>query len=109
MRELESKKSNLFWDEYKIKTRTYKSAIVPYGSFEEFELSNVIRLGLVKEEKEVFANSQDLEIPVGESNNLGYLNYKLEIEMDYEIHHNITQLGELFLDACSEKRKTDTR
>lgn len=105
LQELESKKSRLSWHEYELLIRTRKSAVVLDGSFEEFELSNVIRLGLVKEEKEFFANSQDLEIPVGEANNYGYLNYKLEIEMNSEIHHNITQLGELFLDACTEKKE----
>lgn len=36
--------------------------MVPYDSLKEFALSNVIRLGLVKDEKEYYANSQTLEI-----------------------------------------------
>lgn len=103
--ELETKKRHLRWGGYQIEMRTRMSAVIPPDSMKDFELSNVIRLGLVKEDKEVFADSQNLEIPVNETNDSGYLNYNLEIEMDYEIHHNITQLGELFLDACTEKKE----
>lgn len=104
LRELESRKNNFWLDEWKIKSKINMAAIVPDDSIEEFELANIIRLGLVEKEKDVFANSQNLEIPVGNSNEYGYLNYKLEIEMDSVTQHRITQLGEMFIDACTEKK-----
>jgi len=80
--------------------------IIPENELREFELSNLIRLGLVKSTQETFANSQTLEIPNDlerEHEHDNYYNIDLEIEIESNIEHVLTELGELFLNACTEK------
>lgn len=76
---------------------------ITISNLKEFELSNLIRLGLVKEEKEYYANPQTLEIP--NSDRSMYLNVDLDIDMDSNIENILTELGKLFLVACKEKTK----
>lgn len=82
-----------------------KAEIIPYDSLKEFELSNIIRLGLAKEEKEFFANSQTLEIPNEREYDRSYTNIDLDIEVDSNTDNILTELGELFINACKDKRK----
>lgn len=105
IREIEIKKSALQIEEWKIKGKIHKKVIIPKEYLEEFELSNLIRLGLVKEEKDVHTTDQEMEIPVGEANDMGYLYYSMEIDLHTTIEYNMTQLGEMFIDACTEKIK----
>jgi hypothetical protein len=78
-------------------------AIVPDDTLENFELSNVIRLGLVKVEKDFFANTQSIEIPTGEYDR-SYVNVDFDIDVESDITYFMTELGELFFNACKEKR-----
>jgi len=77
--------------------------VLPDGGLRDFELSNVIRLGLVKLVQETYASSQTLEIPNDPDKE--YLHVDLEIEMESNDHHVLTELGELFVAACTEKEK----
>lgn len=80
--------------------------VIPENELREFELSNLIRLGLVKSTQETFANSQTLEIPKDlerEHEHDNYYNIDLDIEIESNIEHVLTELGELFLTACTEK------
>jgi hypothetical protein len=80
-----------------------KPATIPYDSLKEFELSNIIRLGLVKEEKEFYARSQTLEIPNDRDDNRRYINVDLDIDVESDKDNILTELGELFINACKEK------
>lgn len=89
-----------------------KPETLPYDCLKDFEFSNVIRLGLVKEEKEFYANSQTLEIPIDrdeEGFGRSYTNVDLEIDMDSNIDFILTELGELFIDACKDKKEKNSR
>lgn len=74
-------------------------------NFKEFELSNVIRLGLVKFIQLPYANSQTLEIPYNTTEiSSGYLKVDLDVEVEADEEYILTELGELFIEACSEKK-----
>lgn len=71
------------------------------GNAQEYELSNLIRLGLVKEVREAYANSKTLKIPNEPDER--YLEIELEIEVESNDTIVLTELGELFIKACTEK------
>lgn len=78
---------------------------VPIDILEQFEISNLIRLGLVKEVKEFYTNSQTLEIPNNTDERESHTRVDLNIDVETEIENILTELGELFISACKEKSK----
>lgn len=109
MLDLENKKRNLEWELQSLKYRESSifnklktPQILPEGDIRDFELSNIIRLGLVKSVQETYANSKTLEIP-RHSSYEEYLKVDIEIEVESENSHILTELGELFIEACTEK------
>ena len=78
-----------------------QAEIVPDGKLKEFEFSNLNRLGLIKEVHETYANSQTLEIPNDPDKE--YLTVDLAIEVESDKNYILTELGELFVNACKEK------
>lgn len=111
-RNIESQQNSLKHKEYSLNYQLRKPEIVPENSMKEFELSNVIRLGLVKEEKDFFANSQTLEIPLDREDGYGhsrsYANVDLDIEVESNTEYILTELGELFIGACNEKQNINS-
>jgi hypothetical protein len=92
----------MIWhEEWLIQREINKQTII--DGLKDFELSNVIRLGLVKEEKEFYTEPQTLEIPNERRDYDSYTNVKIDIDMVSEINHVLTELGSLFLTACREK------
>jgi hypothetical protein len=85
-----------------------KAEIVPDETLKEFEFSNVIRLGLAKEEKEFIANSQTLEIPNEREYDRSYINVDLDIDLESSTEIILTELGELFVNACKEKQQKNS-
>lgn len=82
---------------------------IEYRNLKGFELSNIVRLGLIKEENLVYANPQTLEIPLSRDDGYGekidYANVDLEIDVKSTTNYILTDLGELFFSACKEKKK----
>ena len=76
---------------------------------EDFEMSNLIRLGLVRLEQEFYANPQSLEIPRDNTPRNSLFNTfqltKVDFDLDagLESRHVLTELGFLFFKACKEK------
>lgn len=113
--ELEKEKKELelqlWWNthqEERISNNMKKPESLPILALLDFEESNLIRLGLIKEVKEFFANSQTLQIPIdpGEANyETGKINLDLDVEVDSKTEIIFTKLGELFISACKEKQK----
>jgi hypothetical protein len=101
----------LWWNTHqdeRISNNIKKPESLPILALLDFEESNLIRLGLIKEVKEFFANSQTLEIPIdpGEANyETGKINLDLDVEVDSKTEIILTKLGELFISACKEKQK----
>jgi hypothetical protein len=82
---------------------------IPEGEIYDYEISNLIRLGLIKEVQVPFANPQTLEIPRhDEYHNSDYVSVKLDVEVESNIENILTELGELFIQACSEKKEKST-
>ncbi len=83
-----------------IKRRIKKHKNIPDGIFEEFEMSNLVRLGLAKEVKHFFANRQTLDIPDDED---GYRSIDVDIDIQSKTENILTELGQLFFSACKLK------
>lgn len=105
-RKFESQQTSIKHKESSLNYQLRKPETIPYDSLKEFELSNVIRLGLVKEEKEFYANSQTLEIPNDRESDRSYINVDLDIDVESNTDNILTELGELFINACKVKNKS---
>ncbi|RYJ51904.1 DUF4393 domain-containing protein [Flavobacterium petrolei] len=103
-RKIEGQQSSIKYKESGLNYQIRKPETIPYDSLKEFELSNVIRLGLVKEEKEFYANSQTLEIPNDREYDRSYINVDLDIHVESNTDNILTELGELFINACKDKQ-----
>jgi hypothetical protein len=104
-RKVESQLNSLKYKESSYAYSLMKPEIIPINSLKEFELSNLIRLGLAKEIKEFYANSQSLEIPNESYEERRYISIDLDIDLDSKVENILTELGELFISACKEKTK----
>lgn len=105
-RKIETKLTTLKYKESSIQRNINHSETVPYGSLKDFEISNLIRLGVVKEEKDFYANSQTLEIPYEREPEFerSHLTVDLSIDVESNTDNILTELGELFINACKEKK-----
>lgn len=106
-RKLESNLSSLKYQENWIQRKMFAPEVIPEDELEDFELSNLIRLGLVKAIQETIANSQTLEIPQRRDDDYyhsDYVSVDLEIDLESNIEHIMTGLGDLFVDACTMKK-----
>ena len=70
----------------------------------EFEISNLIRLGLIKNVIAHYIHSKPLRISREDFEDDVNVDLEIGIDQDYE-YNNITELGELFIRACTEKDK----
>jgi hypothetical protein len=107
-REFERELRNLDNEEHKIQYSIKRAEVISEDLFKDFEMSNLTRLGLIKEIREFYAESQTLEIPIetedGYGNFRSYANVDLDIDMDSTTEFILTELGELFFKACKEKK-----
>lgn len=74
--------------------------ILNIGEIKGFEISNLIRLGLIKEVHETFANSQSIELPDPQDY---WSSVDFDIDIESNVRFELTELGEIFIEACSEK------
>lgn len=82
----------------------YKFQVVDDTVLEEFEISNLIRLGTVKTKVDHEVYAEPIRIPaVYEYQPETTLDINVGIEPGYD-YHILTELGELFIKACSEKK-----
>jgi len=106
-REIEYELSKLKYKELSIKRKIIEPEIIPDGELKEFEVSNLVRLGLIKETQETIANPQTLEIPNKREDEWEYrskyVSVDVEIELETYTDYILTELGELFVKACTEK------
>lgn len=99
----ERKLNSLKYDEFRLIQKINSPESFPDDSLKEFELSNLIRLGIVKEEKEVYASSQSLEIPNERDEYRSHTNIDFDIDVETTVENILTELGELFVKACKQK------
>lgn len=91
--------------EFSLRYNINKSEVIPSEFLKEFEISNMVRLGVLKEEKEFYAHSQTLEIPNDKDEYNSYTRVDLDVDVDSTTEIILTELGELFVKACVEKNK----
>lgn len=107
-RELERELRNLDIEEHKIQFSIKRAEVVSEELFKDFEMSNLTRLGLIKEIREFYAEGQTLEIPLEREDSYGYsrsyAKVDLDIDLDSTTEFILTELGELFFKACKEKK-----
>jgi len=107
IKEYESEIKKLKTKAINIRLNITKAETIPDGELAEFEISNLVRLGLIKETQETIANSQTLEIPNEKQFSQPWINNNVSVDVEIELEtytdHIMTELGELFTRACSEK------
>lgn len=96
-------------DEVRFKKGIKAPMRIPSGELKQFEISNLVRLGLIKEVKEFYANAQPVEIPNHTTRGLAFLKPKTQlnitVDLESETQYFITELGEMFIQACKEKKR----
>ena len=105
---LERKLKSLDYKESSFLRQISEPQNVPEENLKEFEISNLMRLGLIKFIQRPYANSQTLEIPyeAEPEYSSGYHNIDLEVDIESEEEYILTELGELFMNACKTKEST---
>ena len=89
----------------KISSLINEPEVLDENNLKEFEVSNLIRLGLVRNIIEHYVHAEPIQFPSSrdiEYGDVSELKVEVGIDQDYE-YHNLTELGELFIKACSEK------
>jgi hypothetical protein len=100
-RELEKELTNINHVRENILRARIKSPTQLSG-LEEFEISNLTRLGLAKEVQEVYSDAQTLEIP--NDPDQSHLTFKFTPDVYSNTETIFTDLGLLFLKACNDKQ-----
>jgi len=100
---LEKQLKDLSSKEKVIRNRIKEPELVPVKDIQEYQLSNLIRLGLVKVLLRPYTNTQTLEIPNKPDDDYLLVDFDMEIESDLE-EHFLTELGELFINSCNSKK-----
>ena len=88
--------------ESSIKRKISAPLCIPEGELKEFELSNIIRLGLAKVEYETNVGNHSIEIPSHRLNE-EYVTVDFDVDVETDKTIILTELGELFIEACNEK------
>lgn len=100
IRSAEMKLRSLEYRESMLKRRVAAPQMIPEQNIKEFEMANIIRLGLAKVVYEASAGTHSIEIP-GERDS--YTSVDFDIEIETETSTILTELGELFIEACRER------
>lgn len=102
LRDVNQELSLLKYKESSIKRKISAPQTIPEQNIKEFEIANIIRLGLAKVVYEASAGTHSIEIPGGEPDS--YRSVDFDIQIDTETQTILTELGELFVEACSERQ-----
>ena len=69
--------------------------------FKEYELANIVRLGLARIEYDVYGEKQKLSIPPSTYGEDVSVDFDLDVYNEESIH--LTELGEIFIDICNSE------
>jgi len=98
---IERELRSLGYREFMLKRRITAPQTIPEQNIKEFEMANIIRLGLAKVVYEASAGTHSIEIPGGERDH--HTSVDFDIEIDTETSTILTELGALFIEACRER------
>lgn len=93
--------SSLSYRENMLRRQISAPQSIPENNLQEFEIANIIRLGLAKVIYEASADTHSIDIPEYEHDS--YTSVDFDIEIATEASTILTELGELFIDACLDK------
>lgn len=102
--DLDKKLRDLRYERNRLVAQMELDESINYSSMQEFEIGNLVRLGLIKylEENRAIAESVEIEHPDAWSSKSKWIDLDISIESENS-YYSLTQLGELFIAACSEK------
>lgn len=98
---------SLKWKEKAIMRKIAAPQTIPEQGIKEFELANIIRLGMAKAVYEASAGTHSIEIPSGDRDS--YTSVDFDIQVDTETNTIFTELGELFVEACRVKHAAEKK
>ncbi|NYT66495.1 DUF4393 domain-containing protein [Alcaligenaceae bacterium] len=98
---VEGELRSLHYQESTLRIRIAAPETIPEQNIKEFEMANIIRLGLAKVVYEASAGTHSIEIPGGERDR--YTSVDFDIEIETETSTILTELGALFIEACQER------
>ena len=81
-------------------------AVIKEETLQEFELANIVRLGLAQTSYEVSAGTHTIDIPASDPDDSFDTSVDFDVEIDTSVKTVLTQLGELFVEACRIKQST---
>lgn len=102
VREKENELRSLNYENSRLRRLIAASEKIPEKSLKEFEIANIIRLGLAKVVYEASAGTHSIEIPT-DYRDSAYTSVDFDIDIDTDTSTILTELGEFFIDACREK------
>lgn len=104
---VESELRDLNTKEQKIKSEFHHPDYLPHYTLAEFELANLIRLGLIKIIPQHYVYSKTKKIKNEPESEYIYVeDLELEIENQGD-EYDMTELGVLFISACQEKNRSN--
>jgi hypothetical protein len=101
IRSVESELRLLEYREPMLKRQIAAPQSIPEQNIKEFEIANIIRLGLARVVYEASAGTHSIDVPSVDPDS--YTSVDFDIEIDTEVSTVLTELGELFINACREK------
>ena len=88
-----------------LKRKISKPESITGKGIEEFEIANIVRLGLAKVTYEANSGSHTIEIPANERDE--YTSVDFDVDIDMDVKTILTELGELFINACRDQSNHD--
>lgn len=103
----ETELRSLKWRDGSINRKISAPQEIPEQGIKEFEMANIIRLGMVKAVWEASAGTHSIEIPRGDPER--YRSVDFDVQVETETNIIFTELGELFIEACRVKNTTEKK
>ena len=103
-RNMETKLRQHRLKEKKLKRQMDKPEVVPEENLQEFEITNVTRLGLIRYVQETYADPQTVDLPDLDSYSGAGESIDIDIQLSSTEQYILTELGILFVKACTEKQ-----
>lgn len=100
---LKGKLKNLEKSEEDLLNKISEPFEVTHGDIQEFEISNLIRLGLIRLIQKSSTTANSIKIP--NDSDEPYLDVDFAVKVDLNTSYILTELGELFILAGTEKNK----
>jgi len=101
IRSIEREIRSLNFKHMLLKRKINAPEIIPDKILKEFEIANIIRLGLAKVCYEASAGTHSIDIPARDPDEYASVDFDIDIETNSSTI--LTELGELFIEACREK------